>query len=58
MNKLADLIIGRRVVAAIASIGDGALESTADERLHGWVTVASVWPSYGLPGNAATCAMN
>ena len=35
-GKDPELIIGRRVVAAIASIGDGALESTADERLHGW----------------------
>ena len=34
-GKDPELIIGRRVVAAIAGIGDGALESTADERLRG-----------------------
>ena len=30
-----ELAIGRRVVAAITGIGDGAIESIADERLHG-----------------------
>ena len=34
-GKNPKLIIGRRVVAAIASIGDGAIESIADECLHG-----------------------
>ncbi len=34
-GKDPELIIGRRVVTAIASIGDGVLESTADERLLG-----------------------
>ncbi len=29
-----DLVIGRGVVAAIAGIGDAAIEDVADERLH------------------------
>jgi len=34
-GKDPELIIGRRDVAAIASISDGAIERIADERLHG-----------------------
>jgi hypothetical protein len=31
-----ELVIGRGVVAAIAGIGDAAIEDVADERLHLW----------------------
>jgi hypothetical protein len=55
-GKDPERIIRRRVVAAIASIGDDAIESIADERLHTGMTVATVCPSCG-PGNAATWAM-
>jgi hypothetical protein len=39
------LIIGRRVVAAMSGIGDDAIERIADKRLHGsGMTIASTWP--------------
>ena len=40
-----ELIIGRRVVAAMSGIGDDAIERLADKRLHGsGITIASTWP--------------
>ena len=41
----AELVIGRRIVAAIPFVGDDALDGVADERLHLGMTVARVWPS-------------
>jgi hypothetical protein len=54
--RLIDLepVIGSGVVAAIAGIGDAAIEDVADEPLHLQMTVARACPSQRLPGSAAT----
>jgi hypothetical protein len=53
-----ELVIGRRVVSAVSGIGDSALDDIATMASLAGMTVASVWPSYGLPGSAATWATN
>jgi hypothetical protein len=35
-NKDPELVIGRRVVAAMTFVGDDALDGVADERFHIW----------------------
>jgi hypothetical protein len=47
-------VIGPGVVAAIAGIGDAAIEDVADEPLNLQMTVARACPSQRLPGSAAT----
>ena len=51
-------MFGRSVVAAIAGIGDAAIEHVADERLHLWNDGGERVPIIGLPGNAATWETN
>ena len=54
-----EAVVLGRIVAAVAGIGDdrgrGRLRSVVS--MSG-ITVASVCPSYGLPGSALTCATN
>ena len=53
-----ELVIGRGVVAAIAGIGDAAIEDVADERLHLRNDRAQRVPVIGLPGSAVAWATN
>jgi hypothetical protein len=40
-----ELVIGRRVVAAVSLVGEDARDGVADQRSMSGITVASVWPS-------------
>ncbi len=44
------------IVAALAGVSEDALDVVADGSSMSGMTVASVWPSSGLPGRAFACS--
>lgn len=57
-EKDPELVIGRRIAAAISLVGEDACEVLPTSASMSGMTVSRVWPSYGLPGNAFTWVTN